>query len=107
VHKRIEERKKYRLKAYFVSSNFKYLGFTENVSEHGMCITAAPTNNPIDITSEITNEVRVELPSRETITVSGGVVWVHTANSPHGYIYKIGMNLMSAPQKYRNFIKGL
>jgi hypothetical protein len=104
---RREERKKCRLKANFVSSNMKYLGFTENLSEHGICITAAPTKSAIDFTSQISNEVHVELPSRETVTVSGGVIWVQTDTSPHGYIFKMGMRLVNAPREYTEFIKEL
>jgi hypothetical protein len=99
------ERKKYRFRAYFISGNTKYFGFVENFSKEGISLTTAPTTSPINFSSHTTHKIQLDLPSGETLTISGEVERFHTETSSHGLIYKMGIKIINPPIKYKAFLK--
>ncbi|GBE37874.1 PilZ domain protein [bacterium BMS3Bbin08] len=108
MEKRRYERKPFRLKAELVIGNQKYPAFIENLSEYGAYVEIAPSKTPIEFYPATKVGLRFEIPSGETIDISGEVRWSRVDISPSQQcISYVGIEILKPPPGYSKFFKTL
>lgn len=101
MQKRRSKRTIKRLEVKFISGDISYRGITSNLSEYGIFVRTTKGLAPGTVL-----ELKLYLPSGETITLSGNVkrtVKTQLYNVKNG----MGIELIDPPLKYTEFLKTL
>lgn len=106
MEKRRSKRITVSLKAERISGSSNHSVFIENLSEHGICMTAAPAKTAKDFTPETNVRLKLQLSSGETLNLDCRVIWSHKT-LPHDPTKSVGMEIIDPPLKYLEFLKTL
>ena len=80
----------------------------ENLSENGLCVTTSPTASAKDFIPGTSQEVKLKLPSGETIDVHCEVRWLHSfILESLRVVNSLGMQLITQPPEYLAYFKTL
>jgi len=80
----------------------------ENLSENGLCVTTSPTVSAKDFIPGTSQEVKLKLPSGETIDVHCEVRWLHSfILESLRVVNSLGMQLITKPPEYLAYLKTL
>ncbi len=106
MDKRRSKRITVSLKGERISGDLSHAVFIENLSEHGICITAAPAKTAKDFTPETPVQLKLQLSSGETLVLDCNVIWAHKT-APDGSTKSVGLEIKDPPLKYKEFLKTL
>ena len=106
MEKRRSKRITVSLKAERISGDSNHSVFIENLSEHGICMTAAPAKTAKDFTPETIVRLKLQLSSDEILNLNCKVIWSHNT-LPHGLTKSVGLEIIDPPPKYTEFVKTL
>jgi len=96
------------IEADIIAGGVSYPGFIGNLSENGIYAEIAPTNTATDFTPGTTLDVEFQHPSGEELDLLCEVTWLYTKKkSPQGLINSIGLEIIDAPLKFKDFLKTL
>lgn len=107
MDKRYVKRIVVSIKGELVVGANSYTGNIENVSDKGVFINVASTDTAVDFVPGTTPELRFQLPSGETLNLKCEIRWLHTYKTDYGLTNSMGMEIMSPPAEYTEFIKTL
>jgi hypothetical protein len=105
MEKRRSSRKVISLDARIVSNGISQAGITVNLSEDGIYMITATSEDVINFSSQARINLQARLSPEETINLSCAVKWFQKKTSPNGTRFKMGMEIMDPPIAYREFIK--
>ena len=116
MERRHTNRKKVNLKADIILEDSNHLGFVENVSEGGMHVISAPSRGEMDCTPGKILELKIHLPSNETLTLRCKIAWAY--KTPHESLSSkhsdpshestaMGIEIIDPPQKFKEFVESL
>jgi hypothetical protein len=106
MDKRTSKRIAVSLEAELISHDISYAAFIGNVSDRGLYTIITPLMNTIDYTTEPDLDIKLHLPSGESLGLSCKKRWSETI-SPHGKTIKIGLEIVNPPLKYKEYINTL
>lgn len=102
MQKRIEKRKQVKLMVLFGDNKCEHVGFTSNISKHGMYIES-------DITHPFKREILMMLTANSQVfNLRGEVRWRMESPSPGkgGKIKEgMGVKIIEAPQEYLSLVE--
>jgi len=82
--------------------------FAENLSENGLCVTTSPTTSAKNFVPGTSQDVKLKLPSGETIDIHCEVRWLHSfILESLRVVNSLGMQLIRKPPEYLAYLKTL
>lgn len=93
------------LDAEIVHAGTTYKGFIGNLSEEGVYMRVASSNSSIYFDPGTEVELKFEVPSGETLNLPCRVTW-SDRTIPGSVIQKLGMEVINATDKYKEFLSG-
>ena len=107
MEKRRSRRLQVSLKAERISGDKKHGIFIENISENGIQIISAPSNDHIKYTAGKEVDLKFRLSSGETLNLRCKVKWSYLKVPPNGMTDCIGLEIIDPPKQYIEFVKAL
>ncbi len=105
IEKRQKKRKVISLDARIISDGAVYNGIIINMSEEGIFMVNALSRTAIDFTPGSTLKLVTQLPTNEIMDMDCSVKWFQKKSSPVGPTFKMGMEIINPPLKYREFVR--
>jgi hypothetical protein len=106
MEKRRYKRKTFHLSAERISGDKTFAVFIENLSENGIYMITAPSDSPINFTPRETINIKLKFSSGEVLNLKCKEIWSYKTH-PSGLTCNVGMEIIEAPAKYKEFIKTL
>ena len=105
MEKRRSSRKVISLDAKIISNGISHSGITLNLSEDGIYMITASSEDVINFSNNTRINLQARLTSEEIINLSCAIKWFQKKTSPNGTRFKMGMEIMDPPAAYTKFIK--
>ncbi len=105
MEKRRSSRKVISLDAKIISNGISHSGITVNLSEDGIYMITATSEDVINFSNQTRVDLQARLTSEEIVNLSCAVKWFQKKTSPNGTRFKMGMEIMDPPAAYTKFIK--
>ncbi len=106
MKKRASKRISVRLDGTFISSNTHCMAYIRNVSDLGVNAIVSPIRCQGDFEKETDHELKVNVPSGETITLHCMRKW-SASISPQGVTKEVGLEIIDPPAEYKKFLTTL
>jgi hypothetical protein len=106
VQKRAYKRIPISLEAELINDDISYPSYLGNLSEYGLFIISTHTGISIDFTPGKQCELKLTLPSGETLKLYCNVMWSQSI-SPHHLTERMGIKIIDPSAKYKEFLKTL
>jgi hypothetical protein len=107
MERRRSKRMSVNLKAERISGKRRHAVFIEDISESGIHLVTAPSEAYRKYIPGTEIDVRLRLPNGEQIMLRCRTVWAFHLMPPEREIDSIGLEIISSPEKYLDFIKTL
>lgn len=108
LEKRRHIRVDYRVNAEITYGDRSYRGNIENISESGIFKIAFPEKEIVDLIPGTPLTVKFQSTSGEDFNLSCRIKWLRIYTvSPFALKYNMGMEIVNAPQEYRDFVEQL
>ncbi|OGL45041.1 MAG: hypothetical protein A2W05_08530 [Candidatus Schekmanbacteria bacterium RBG_16_38_10] len=108
MERRHSKRIIFNLNAELISNGKNYTGVTGDLAENGISVTTAPMESAIDFIPGTMVELKLRLPSGETITLLCEIIWLHSYKLRSFRIANnIGMKIINPSLTYKEFLKTL
>jgi hypothetical protein len=104
MEKRRSKRVPSHLEAMLVSPSLKYNGILQNVSDDGLSILINDEENSFQLINGMLFDVKVTLPSQDTLDLQCEVVWTHKHTALESG-NSVSMMIIDPPPKYREFVQ--
>jgi hypothetical protein len=96
VHKRIYV----NLKTEFIFDGERYDGIIQNLSKHGMMVSASTA---VKFSTKAVVEIKCELPSNDTLHLRCKVIWYSNKNSSQQFKFSMGLAILNPSILYNDF----
>jgi hypothetical protein len=108
LEKRRHIRVDYRVNAEITYGDKSYRGNIENISESGIFKVAFPEKEIVDLIPGSPLVVKFQGPSGEDFNLNCLIKWLRIYTiSPFALKYNMGIEIVNAPQEYRDFVEQL
>lgn len=106
MEKRRYKRKTFHLSAERISGDTTFAVFIENLSEDGIYMITAPSDSQINIKPQEMINIKLKLSAGEILNLKCKAIWSYKTQTG-GLTCNVGMEIIDAPPKYKEFIKTL
>jgi hypothetical protein len=108
LEKRRHIRVDYRADAEIIFGDRSYRGIIENISESGIFKVAFPEKEIVDLIPGSALAVKFKGPSGNLFDLRCEIKWLRIYTvSPFALKYNLGIEIVNAPQEYREFVEQL